>query len=47
MAPDNDTNETKKKEFGPGLRAQLKSRSDETKETKPAAPQLNVELRSS
>src|SRR4029453_6294555 len=45
MAPDNDTNETKKKEFGTGLRAQLERRREEPEEANQAVHQPNVALR--
>ncbi|TML09946.1 MAG: hypothetical protein E6G38_03780, partial [Actinobacteria bacterium] len=45
MAPKKDTNETKKNEFGTGLRAQLERRRDEPEATRPPDPQPNVELR--
>jgi hypothetical protein len=45
MAPDKDTNETKKKEFGTGLRAQLERRREEPEAANQPAPQPNVELR--
>src|SRR5438067_12599187 len=44
MAPQKDTNEPKKKEFGTGLRAQLQKRREDS-EAPPAEPQPNVELR--
>src|SRR5438034_381006 len=46
MAPKKrDTSETKKKEFGTGLRAQLERRREEPDAAKPADLQPNVELR--
>src|SRR6266550_2535575 len=46
MAPKKrDTSETKKKEFGTGLRAQLERRREEPDAAKPADFQPNVELR--
>src|SRR5213080_4012612 len=46
MAPKKrDTSETKKKEFGTGLRAQLERRREEPDPAKPADLQPNVELR--
>src|SRR5437667_425526 len=45
MAPNKDTNETKKKEFGTGLRAQLERRHEEPEAAKQPGPQPNVELR--
>src|SRR2546423_12464951 len=45
MAPDKDTNETKKKEFGTGLRAQLERRREEPEATIQPVHQPNVELR--
>jgi hypothetical protein len=44
MAP-KDGNETKKKEFGTGLRAQLQRRRDQPEAPTPAENQPNVELR--
>ena len=43
MAPDKDTNETKKKEFGTGLRAQLERRREEPEEATQAVHQPNVD----
>src|SRR6266568_2388394 len=45
MAPDKDTNETKKKEFGTGLRAQLERRREEPEAAIQPVHQPNVELR--
>src|SRR2546422_5286767 len=44
MAPNKDTNEPKKNEFGTGLRAQLERRREEPEAAQPG-PQPNVELR--
>src|ERR1700756_2371040 len=45
MAPNEDTNEPKKNEFGTGLRAQLERRREEPEVEQQPGPQPNVELR--